>query len=253
VGIDAMLSVGMFRRGAFALGTLFFLTLFVSKRKFYVLISFLYTILSMANKTYFGIFLGLFPGLCMGDRRFHITLLFLTGIVVISFLFFGSDVIQYTLFYGKEGVGLEHTTGRYWLWTHSIELGMRRMFYGYGFAAGELELMKDQLRAIISTHNVFSSAFLSIGVTGLILFTVFFVWLIVMSIRADVPTHWKPAFLGTTIMIFVISCSSPGLGARVYGSWIPAVLTSLGMCTLAKSELLRQFDSANLPCGVEYR
>jgi hypothetical protein len=246
VGVPAMLSIDAFRRGAFALGMLFFLTLFISKRRLFILLNVVYTFLSLANKTYFGIAFGLVPGMCVGDRRFHTTLFFILGFATLGYLLMGSSMIQNTLFYGKGGIGLEYTTGRLWLLTRTLEFGMQRFYCGYGFAAGEVEIMRAEMQAIISAHSVFSSAFLGVGFLGPVVFVLFFATLAIMSLRADLPASWRPAFLGTTIMILIISSTSPGLGARVYGSWVPAVLASAGMCALANSERLLRLNGIDV-------
>ena len=246
MGPSAIFSFHIFSRGAMTLAVLFFLIIFLSKRKAFVLISLVFTFLSMANKTYFGLFLGSIPGLYLGDRRFHTVLFFLIGVIVMSFLLYGLDVLQSTLFYGKEGVGMEYTTGRDKIWKHSFRYGMKRFICGYGFVTGEMEAVQRGRLGAISAHNVFLSAFLSVGILGPILFILFFAWLAILSIRSDIPLHWKSSFIATTVMIFIISCTAPGLGARVYGSWIPAVFTSLAMCTVIKSDFLKQLNTAGL-------
>jgi len=237
-------SIHIFRRGSFALGTMFFLAVFISRRKLFVAINLLYMPLSLANTTYFGVFFGLLGGLWAGDRRFQVAFFFLLGAVALVLLVMGSAALQHTLFYGQEGVGLEHTTGRDRMFLYAVEYGMRRPLHGYGFVAGETGALWAQHLKAISAHNVFTSALLAIGVSGPILFVAFFTWLFAIVIRADLPVHWRPAFLGTAIMIFAVSSASPGLGTRVYGAWVPAVLASVGMCTIARWEHLAALNES---------
>jgi len=236
VGLGAMASIGLFRRGAFALGTFFFVTLFLSKRKCFIALNCAFTFLSMANKTYFGIFFGLFPGLLVGDRRFHVAFFFVVCLLSLSFALAGSSVIQHTLFYGKEGVGMEYTTGRTGMWSYCLDRAMGRPIVGYGFVAGETEFIRQRGISAITTHNVFLSAFMSVGALGPVLFLLFFIWLATVPFGPEVPVPWRPAFLGTTVMILIISSTAPGLGTRVCNAWIPAVLAAMGMCALAQSE-----------------
>lgn len=236
MGLAVFASEHAFRGGNFGLSMVFFLTLFLSKRRLFVMVNLVFSILSLANTTYFGIFFGLLPSLKTGGRKLQIVMFFATGLMVLSFLWMGQDVLQNTLFYGKEGVGIEHTTGRDRIWLYALEYGMDRFFYGYGFVAGETEALSVTGLPAITTHNVFLSAFLSVGVVGPVLFGVFFIWLARLSLGSDVPQRWRAAFLGTTIMMFLTSFASPGLGARVYGSWIPAVLTAMVLCTVARWE-----------------
>ncbi len=250
VGLGPMMSIALFRRGAFALGTVFFLTLFLSKRKWCVVINAVFTFLSMANKTYFGIFFGLFPGLLVGDRRFHIAFFFAACLLALSFAFGGLSVIEHTLFYGKEGVGMEHMTGRAGLWSYCLEKGMERPLLGHGFVAGETEFIRQRGISAITAHNVFLSAFLAVGALGPIVFAMFFIRLALVSFGPGIPVHWRPAFLGTTVMILMISSAAPGLGTRVCNAWVPTVLTALGMCTIARSEFPDGGeDSEDLVCA----
>jgi hypothetical protein len=235
-----------FRAGNFGLAMAFFLTLFISRRRLFALINSLFMILSLANTAYFGVFLGLVPGLCVGDRRSQIILFFLTCVVVLTLLLAGSDVLRYTLFYGQEGVGIQYTSGRSQVWSYSLTYGMDRLLCGYGFVAGETNALRTAGAAAITAHNVMLSAFLNVGILGPVLFLVFFVWLARLSLCRSVPKKWRPAFVGTTIMVFVTSIASPGLGARVYGAWLPAVLVSLAISTLAKSDVLRELNAVSM-------
>jgi hypothetical protein len=80
---------------------------------------------------------------------------------------------------------------------------------------------------------VFVSAFVGVGVLGPVLFILFFIWLATMPFRPAVPVSWRPAFLGTIVMILIISSTAPGLGTRVCNAWVPAVLAAVGMSGLA--------------------
>ncbi len=246
VGPGLLASADVFRAGNFGLSAAFFLTLFISRRRLFVLISLVFMILSAANTAYFGIFFGLIPGLCVGDRRCQTTLFFVTGLVALAFLWIGPDVVRYTLFYGKAGVGLSQTTGRDQIWRYALESGLNRLPYGYGFVAGETDVLVTATTSAITAHNVFLSALLSVGVVGPLLFVVFFIWLAYAALRSDVPKSWRPALLGTTIMVFITSIASPGLGARVYGAWVPSVVVCMAICTLMISETLRELNAVTM-------
>jgi hypothetical protein len=246
MGLGILMSPELFRAGSFGLSVMFFLTLFISRRRLFVLVNLIFMILSAANTAYFGVFLGLFPGLCVGDRRFQIALFFLTGLVILAFLWVGTDLVQYTLFYGKPGMGLSQTSGRDQVWRYTLDYGMKRPLCGYGFVAGETEALSEGGAAAITAHNVFLSAFLSVGIVGPLLFLAFFGWLIHVSLRSDLPGNWRPALLGTTIMVLITSIASPGLGARVYGAWVPSVLICMAISTLAISDTLRELNAVTM-------
>jgi hypothetical protein len=251
MGLEVFASDYAFRAGNYGLSMVFFLTLFVSRRRLFVLITLAFMVLSGANTAYFGVFLGLIPGLCVGDRRFQVALFFLVGLGILAFLWMGSDVAQYTLFYGKPGMGVEQTSGRDQVWRYSLDYGMNRLLCGYGFVAGETQVLSTGGGAAITAHNVFLSALLSIGIVGPLLFLVFFAWLVYVSLRSDIPRNWRPAFLGTTIMVFVTSVASPGLGARVYGAWVPSVLVCMAVSALSISDTLRELNAATMGWNQE--
>ncbi len=231
-----------FRAGNFGLSAVFFLTLFLSRRRLFVLINLVFMTLSGANTAYFGILLGLIPGLLAGGRRYQKALFFVVGLAVLAWLWIGPEVVQYTLFYGKSGVGLSQTSGRDQVWQYALDYGRNQLLHGYGFVAGETDALRAAGAAAITSHNVFLSALLSIGVAGPVLFLVFFAWLAYVALRPDVCREWRPALLGTVLMVFTTSIASPGLGARVYGAWIPSVLVCLAISTLTISDALKELN-----------
>jgi hypothetical protein len=246
MGAAAFVPGNAFRAGNFALSAVFFLALFLSKRRLFILVNVIFMVLSQANTAYFGAFFGLIPGLCVGDRRSRIALFFLSGLVILAFLWAGTDVVQYTLFHGKPGIGLSQTSGRDQVWQYTLAYGMNRPLCGYGFAAGETEALSAGGAGALTAHNVFLSAFLSVGVSGPLLFLAFFGWLMCASLRSDLPANWRSAFLGTTIMIVITSVASPGLGARVYGAWVPSVLVCMAISALTASDTLRELNAATM-------
>lgn len=206
-------------------GLFFFLALFLCRRKLFKWIVMAFSVLSVSNKNYFGITFGLIPGLIHGERKVKVIMSFLVGLLILGFLSKGMSVIQNALFYGKEGVGMEYTTGRDKIWEMSFDLGLQKPLNGYGFVAGEKDALNDVGRkGVISTHNMLLSAFLGVGISGPILLLCFFAGVTCRCIRTCFPLSWRSGLFGTVIMVFVISNTAPGLGGRVYGSWIPSVL-----------------------------
>ncbi len=233
VGFGLLQSVSIFRVGSLVTAPIVFMALFISKRRLFTIVLLLFSLLSAANKTYFGLAFGLFPGLAMGDSKAKKMFPFMLGLVLLSLLIFGFRAgLQETLFYGKEGIGIEYTTGRDIIWAAAIEHGMKHPFRGYGFAVVERDT--DVFRAI-STHNVFMSAFVGVGLLGPILMAFFFMSLFFSTFGVGIPISWRSGLIGTVIMAFIISSSSPGLGSRVYGSWLSVVLVSTLIAVLTNS------------------
>ncbi len=237
VGFGFLQSVNIFRNGSLDIAPMFFIALFISKKRLFSTVLIVFSLLSAANKTYFGLAFGLFPGLAMGDSKAKKMFPFVLGLVILSLLIFGlTTSIQKTLFYGEEGIGLEYMTGRDKVWAYSIEHGMKHPFRGYGFVTGENDaITAGAFRGVISTHNVFMSSFLAVGLLGPILMASFFMSLFFSTFRVGIPISWRSGLIGTVIMAFTISNSAPGLGGRVYGSWLSVVLVSAFIAVLANS------------------
>ncbi len=228
IGMESLMSAGIFRLAYLSIGPLFFLAALASQKRLASIIIVLLSLLSGANTTYCAIFLGGVPALLMGNRKAWTTLPFVFGIATVAVLVFGgTQVIQHTLFHGREGVGLEYTSGRDKVWAYSIEQGMKHPFKGYGFVSGENDaLTADAFRGAISTHNVFLSSFLAVGLAGPTLMACFFLLLLIKAARSPSLRWCRSAAVGSVIMILCISAANPGLGGRVYGSWVAVVLVS---------------------------
>ena len=203
----------------------FFLILFLGKKTLPKLLSVVVSILGFSNKIFFGVALG-FLSFLLGDIKNK--LLFFLVIILLGFLiaYIGVDeLLLNTVFYGRDSVGIEDSSGRNYVWNYLIEKGQEKPILGFGFAAGELFLLSNALfDGAINAHNSFVSAFVNIGIIGVILILLFFVGVFKLVISYKFPKEkWKPALIGSVIMVFVVSMAAPGIGSRVYGSWIPSI------------------------------
>ncbi len=206
-------------------GAFFFLGLYLCRRRLFGWIVVAFTILSLARSNYFGLVPGLLCGVLVGDRKAKMLTVGCVGILIVCILAFGvEEVVQNTLFYGKEGIGWEYTTGRDKIFSLSWELSLDRPIVGYGFVAGERDILLDSYRAAISTHNMFFSAFMGVGFLGPVLLSLYFVGTLVVCAGKGVPGAWRFSFTATVFMVFTVSMTNPGLGGRVYGAWVPSVI-----------------------------
>jgi hypothetical protein len=235
MGPGFLLSWYVFRTAYLDIGSVFFLVLFASRKSLVSVILIVFSLLSGANTTYFGIALGILPALVIGDNRAKKLFPFALGLVFLVPMMLGwENSLQETLWRGKGGVGLEYTHGRDKVWTYSIELGMEHPLIGYGFVAGESDaLSAGEYRGAISAHNVFLSSFLAVGLSGPILMAVFFLTLFAAAVRRGTPVYWRSSLMGTVIMALTVSSANPGLGGRVYGSWMSVVMVAVFIAVLA--------------------
>jgi O-antigen ligase len=182
------------------------------------------SIFSTSNTAYAGMASGL---LAFGKgnvwlRSFFVVIVTTTAVLI--YTIGPESILQQTIFYGKEGVGLEYTTGRVNMFERTYEEAMKKPFFGYGFVAGDTFVINKAFNAAIGVHNGVLSAFLGTGLIGTLLFVIFLFRIFWISKSNVFPDTLRGAFFSTTILIIVHTMGNPGLGTRVYGTWIPAVL-----------------------------
>lgn len=228
-----------FGAGRLATGVFFFPALYLSKRRLFGWLIVAFAFGSGSRKNYWGILPGLLFGAWLGDRKSKVLAFVFAATLAISVLLVGAEkVVQNTLFRGKEGIGWEYTTGRDRIWATAWELCMQRPLLGYGFVAGERDMLMETRGAnVISVHNVFFSAFMGVGFLGPLLLFPFFLGACVPCLKRTVPPSWRFAFTATVLMVFVVSMTGPGLGGRVYGAWLASVIVMTMIAILCKTRV----------------
>lgn len=203
----------------------FFFALLLAKRKLLKYLIIAFGLLAFSNKIYFGIAFGLL-GFLYGNSKYK-KYIFLSVITLIIALV-SIDVetlLQNTLFYGREGVGITYVSGRDKVWAIAWEAFSQKPITGYGFVSGENMVLYESFKGAINTHNFLLSALLGTGLAGGVLLLMYFYGSYKKAISNYFPRkNWRPAMVSTFIMTLIVSLTSPGIGGRVYGSWIPAVL-----------------------------
>lgn len=182
------------------------------------------SLFSFSNTAYAGMMAGSLA-LRQGSKWLRrIFAIFLVGTAITWFLVGTETILQNTVFYGKEGVGMEYTTGRDKIIELSIDAVLEKPLTGYGFVAGETYIINLVHKGAIGAHNGLLSALIGTGVLGafFLIFLFFSIYRIAKS--KSLPPVYRSAFLASIILIFVHTMGNPGLGARVYGAWMPAVL-----------------------------
>lgn len=203
----------------------FFIIVILGKKLIPKVLSLFLIIIGLSNKIFIGVVLGslgFFKGSVRG-KLFIVFVLIGLGFLVANI---GLDnLLLNTLFYGRDSVGLEDSSGRNKVWSYLLSKSRARPLLGYGFATGELELLTNSsFKGAINAHNSMISALISVGYSGLILLGIFFISIFNMVFKLKVKSKkTKVAFISTAILIFVVSMSAPGIGGRVYGSWIPSI------------------------------
>ena len=182
------------------------------------------SIFSLSNTAYLGMIFGFF-GLRKGKNLLKKILLFLISIMILVVVNIGLEFfLQNTVFYGKTGVGVEYTSGRNKIFEVSITEGLKKPLLGYGFVAADTYLINKNFESVIGAHNGFLSAFLGMGIMGVIIFIGFFIKMLNIAKSKILPIELKAPFLSSIILISVYTLGNPGLGSRVYGSWISSTI-----------------------------
>ena len=190
-------------------------------------------------------YLGIAAGLCsfmFGQKKYRIW-----GYIIIlgggrSLATVGiEDVLNNTVFAAKGGAlengkfNEEKTSGRTKLWGPAIEAVKtdNREWYGYGFVAGETMFVQKVIGGqVIVMHNGFLSAFVGTGYIGLLFFSLFILGYARSVFFSPIPKQYKALLMATFFCVFVHTLGNPGLGFRVYGTWMPAmyfVLLTVGL------------------------
>lgn len=202
----------------------FFFALLLTRRIYVKYIILVFAILMVKNATFFGIALGLF-GFYFGNSRYKGLLFAGTFLVMVTLLFVNVEqLLLHTLFYGREEVSMASTSGRDKVWAIAWEAFLQKPFFGYGFVEGESRILYSKFAGAISTHSFLFSGLLGTGLLGTLFLIIYFFSVFLKAKSTFIPSGIRSAMVSTFIMSTVISLVSPGIGGRVYGSWIPVVL-----------------------------
>lgn len=184
-------------------------------------------------------YIGMALGMCsliLGKKKYK-AYGFAIGIaLIVAIGVMGVDeVLNNTIFASKGGEMMangqfqfnsEQTSGRSDIWEPAIAkvIASGREWYGMGFVAGETYFVHDVIGGqVIGMHNGFLSAFVGTGIFGLIFFTLFFCGYIHSVFVNKIPKRYKVLLIAVFFAVLMHTMGNPGLGFRVYGTWMPAM------------------------------
>lgn len=190
---------------------------------------------------YIGMALGLFS-LMLGKTKYKILGGVIAVIVIITTSFIGFDnLLNKTIFAAKQGViengefNMSKTSGRDVLWENAINLmeEENRQLYGFGFVSGEMFLVRELIgNQVIGMHNGYLSAYVGTGLFGLFFFTLFMLTYAIIPFGRFIPSRYKQILVALMCAVMVHTFANPGLGTRVYATWIPAMFVVVITCAI---------------------
>lgn len=214
-----------FRASRLVVPIFFFFALMLSKQNYLKYIILVFSILSFSNKVFIGIALGLI-GFVFGDSKakgwlFLIIVPLLVAIIFVDF----EEILLNTVLYGREDVSVTNMSGREKIWEIAWNAFLQEPIIGYGFVSGENLVLYDKFKGAINSHSFLFSGLLGTGITGTLCLLAYFWSAFKKASSKYFPLNkFRPAMVSTVIMSLVVSSSAPGVGSRVYGSWVPVVL-----------------------------
>ena len=200
-------------------------------------------------------YVGMIPGALLGifSESWKTKLISSVGSVVLTsaIIYFGLEpIFQKTIFHGRAGVGMKYTSGRNTMWKQSLSLIKEKPFLGYGFVSGERDRILVGRTNSISVHNMMLSATLGVGIIGPLLLFLYFLETIIRCFGKNLPRDWLIGFLATIGVSFVFSMTGPGLGGRVYGSWVATVFVMTMILMICHSQRSMDHELQNTASGI---
>lgn len=213
-----------------------FIAWFHVKRKFIKYTIIIFALFSMSTTGYIGMALGMLAYFKGNNKQKRIAY-FGSVVILILCMYYGPmTLLKNTVFIERSEISIEKTSGRDQVWEMGFEWAKERPLHGYGFVAGETYLIRlgEGKTAVIGMHNTFMSALVGEGLIGLFLISMFWISMFVYVLSKKIPIHYRTLLISSFIASFIQSIANPGIGFRVYGSWMAAMYICILICVISK-------------------
>ena len=191
-------------------------------------------------------YIGMAMGMCslLYSKKYRFLGVGLIAIIISLTCIVGGDTfLNNTVFASKGGViqngqfqnDEEATSGRTLIWRKAIEgmVNNGKEWYGEGFVAGETLFVQNVIgNQVIGMHNGFLSAFVGTGYIGLFFFILFMLEYTMAVFNKKIPRQYKIVLIAIFFCVFIHTLGNPGLGFRVYGTWMPSMFVIMLTCGL---------------------
>ena len=210
--------------------TFFFMALYRRHKRWIHYLIIVLSVLSGSTVGYIGMCVGL-VSLFFGESKDKFPIFLLSMLLMLFIVFYGPQrFIKDTIFYDKPEISIEATTGR----NHIMEAGIRTIKeqpLGYGFFVGEVYALHKNGIYVINGHNSFFSAAMGLGYVGIVSLFIFFLGMFRVTFFRGIPRQYRQPLIGCFFVGFFHCMGNPGIGSRIYGSWMPVMLLFTLICS----------------------
>jgi len=234
-GLDDSAEGGSIFRSSQMIATIFFFLAIFHARKGYMKWTIIViALLSLSTTGYIGMAIGLIS-LYFGNVKYKSVGLIIGVVIILMISFIGlNPFLKNTVFKERADISMESTSGRNIIWDNGYTWFKEKPFTGYGFVAGETYLVQENGEhiEIIGMHNSFMSALVDEGIFGFLFILFFFIGMFAITFSRYIPVKYRPALIACFLASFVHSMGNPGIGFRVYGSWMSAMYVCVLICSI---------------------
>ena len=208
----------------------FFMALYYPRKKWYHYLIMAMSLFSGSTVAYIGMAAGSIS--IFWKETKHKMFIFLGALsITMTVVVIGPQkVLKDTIFYDKESISLEETSGRDHVMEASIET-IKENPLGLGFFAGEPYMLYQRNLHGITAHNSFFSAGIGLGYIGMIMIGIFLLSVGLKVFSRKIPKQCRASLIGCFFVGFLHCMGNPALGSRVYGAWLPVTYLFILICS----------------------
>lgn len=207
----------------------FFMALYFAPRLWYNYLIIIMSIFSMSTVAYIGMGLGLMSSFWKEGRTRTIAIFAGFGLLIAIVGIGPYTILKNTIFFDKKEISIEETSGRNHLLDATIDC-VESYPLGLGFFAAEPYVLYAKNLGAISAHNSLFSAGMGLGIPGILILSVFFMKLTIITFSKYIPYNYKAILIGCFWVSFMHCMGNPSVGTRVFGAWMPCMYIFVLIC-----------------------
>ena len=207
----------------------FFMALYFAPRLWYNYLIVIMSIFSMSTVAYIGMGLGLISAFWRDGRTRAIAIFAGIGLLIAMVGIGPYTILKNTIFFDKKEISIEETSGRNHLLDATIDC-VESYPFGLGFFAAEPYVLYAKNLGAISAHNSLFSAGMGLGIPGILILSIFFISLTIITFSKYIPHNYKAILIGCFCVSIMQCMGNPSVGTRVFGAWMPCMYIFVLIC-----------------------